>query len=150
MTELEALWDFPNPYEVRTRVNDDDIDGLNHTNNTVYVKWCEQTAWAHSVALGLDLEAYQALDRAMAIARSEFDYLAASRAGDEIAVGTWIVEWDKRLTMQRRFQVIRVGDGTTLLRASMRFVCIELSTGRPRRLPKEFIEGYGPVVLVQD
>ncbi len=147
MTELEALWDFPNPYEVRTRVNDDDMDGLNHTNNTVYVKWCEQTAWAHSVALGLDLEAYQALDRAMAIARSEFDYLAASRAGDEIAVGTWIVEWDKRLTMQRRFQVIRVGDGTTLLRASMRFVCIELSTGRPRRLPKEFIEGYGPVVL---
>ena len=150
MTELEALWDFPNPYEVRTRVNDDDMDGLNHTNNTVYVKWCEQTAWAHSVALGLDLEAYQALDRAMAIARSEFDYLAASRAGDEIAVGTWIVEWDKRLTMQRRFQVIRVGDGTTLLWASMRFVRIELSTGRPRRLPKEFIEGYGPVVLVQD
>ena len=65
-------------------------------------------------------------------------------------MGTWIVSWDVRLTMQRRFQVIRVGDGTTLLRATMRFVCIELSTGRPRRLPKEFIEGYGPVVLVQD
>ena len=150
MTDLAQLWDFPGPYELHTRVSDDDIDGLNHTNNTVYVKWCEQTAWAHSVALGLDLEAYQQLDRAMAITRSEFDYLAASRAGDEIAVGTWIVEWDKRLTMLRRFQVIRVDDGTTLLRAAMRFACIELSTGRPRRLPSEFIEGYGPVVLAAD
>ena len=144
------LWDFPGPYEMHTRVTEDDMDGLNHTNNTVYVKWCEQTAWAHSVALGLDLEAYQALDRAMAITRSEFDYLAASRAGDEIAVGTWIVEWDRRLTMRRRFQVIRVGDGATLLRAAMRFACIELSTGRPRRLPQAFIDGYGPVVLAKE
>lgn len=147
MTDLETLWDYPGPHEMHTTVLAADMDGLNHTNNTVYVKWCEQTAWAHSVALGLDLEVYRRLDRAMAITRSEFDYLAASRAGDEIAVGTWIVAWDRRLTMQRRFQAIRVDDGTTLLRAAMRFACIELSTGRPRRLPPEFIEGYGPAVL---
>lgn len=147
MTDLEALWDYPRPHEMQTRVAEQDMDGLNHTNNTVYVKWCEQTAWSHSVALGLDLDVYRELDRAMVITRSEFDYLAASRAGDEVAVGTWIVDWDKRLTMQRRFQVIRVGDGTTLLRAAMRFACVELSTGRPRRLPPEFIQGYGPAVL---
>jgi len=63
------------------------------------------------------------------------------------ALATWIVDWDRRLTMSRRFQVIRVEDGVTLLRAGMRFACIELSTGRPRRLPKEFVEGYGPAVL---
>ncbi len=38
-------------------------------------------------------------------------------------------------------------DGVTLLRGGMRFVCIELSSGRPRRLPQEFIDGYGPAVL---
>ena len=51
--------------------------------------------------------------------------------------------------MARRFQVIRVSDGVTLLRAAMRFACIELSSGRPRRLPPEFIAGYGPAVLEQ-
>lgn len=150
MTAPDTPWDYPGPFELRTAVRDEDIDGLNHTNNTVYVQWCEQTAWAHSVALGLDLDVYRRLDRAMAITRSEFDYLAASRAGDEVAVGTWIVEWDGRLTMRRRFQVIRVGDGTTLLRAAMQFACIELSTGRPRRLPPEFVAGYGPAVLAPD
>lgn len=101
------------------------------------------------MALGLDLERYRALDRAMAITYSEFHYLQASREGDEVAVATWITEWDRKLTMARRFQVIRVSDGVTLLRAAMRFACIELSSGRPRRLPPEFIAGYGPAVLEQ-
>jgi acyl-CoA thioester hydrolase len=123
-----------------------DIDGLNHTNNAVYVNWCEQAAWAHSVALGLDLESYQQLNRAMAITHSEYHYLQASREGEAVMIGTWIINWDRRLTMQRRFQVIRVDDGVTLLRGGMRFACIELSSGKPRRLPAEFIEGYGPAV----
>lgn len=125
----------------------EDIDGLEHTNNTVYVKWCEQVAWSHSVSLGLDLDCYRRLDRAMAITHSEFDYLQASREGDRVVAGTWIVDWDRKLTMQRHFQVIRPADGVTLLRGRMRFACIEVSSGRPRRLPQEFIEGYGPAVL---
>ena len=79
MPDLATLWDHPTPFILETRVNPEDIDGLNHTNNAVYVKWCEQVAWAHSVSLGLDLECYRALNRAMAIAHSEYDYLAASR-----------------------------------------------------------------------
>ncbi len=140
-------WDCPDPHILRTRVQAGDIDGLNHTNNAVYVNWCQQAAWSHSVALGLDLERYRALDRAMVITYSEFHYLQASREDDEVAVATWIVAWDRKLTMARRFQVIRVADGVTLLRAAMRFACVELSSGRPRRLPQAFIDGYGPAVL---
>ena len=147
--DLAELWDHPEPFTLETSVKPEDIDGLNHTNNTVYVKWCEQVAWAHSVSLGLDLDAYRAVDRAMAITYSEYNYLAASREGEEVTVATWITQWDRKLTMEREFQVIRHSDKTTLLRAGMRFACIELSSGRPRRLPPEFIDGYGPAVLTQ-
>lgn len=143
----QLLWDYPDPHLWRTRVHAGDIDGLNHTNNAVYVDWCQQAAWAHSVALGLDLQRYRELDRAMVITYSEFHYLQASQQDDEVAVATWIVAWDRKLTMTRRFQVIRVADGATLLRAAMRFACVELSSGRPRRLPQAFIDGYGPAVL---
>lgn len=146
MKTADELWDYPQPFTLATRVGPEDIDGLQHTNNTVYVKWCEQVAWAHSVALGLDLDSYQALDRAMAITRSEYDYLQASRVGDELLVGTWIEAWDRKLTMQRRFQILRPADGVTLLRGLMRFACIEISSGRPRRMPQAFIDGYGPAV----
>jgi acyl-CoA thioester hydrolase len=147
MNKPAVSWDHANPHILHTCVTASDIDGLNHTNNTVYVKWCEQVAWSHSVALGLDLDRYRALDRAMAITYSEYHYLQASREGDEVIAGTWIVSWDRKLTMERRFQVIRVNDGVTLLRAGMRFACIELSSGRPRRMPQEFLAGYGPAVL---
>lgn len=147
MNDTAVNWDYPTPYTRTSVVQPGDIDGLQHTNNTVYVKWCEQVAWAHSVSLGLDLDAYRNLDRAMAITHSEYHYLQASREGDEVIAGTWIVNWDRKLTMQRRFQVYRVSDGTCLLRGGMRFACIEISSGRPRRLPEEFVAGYGPAIL---
>jgi acyl-CoA thioester hydrolase len=148
--DLSELWDFPRPHTIHTRVMPEDIDGLEHTNNAVYVKWCEQVAWSHSVSLGLDLERYRELDRAMAITHSEFDYLLASREGDEVVAGTWIVSSDRRITMERRFQVIRLEDGATLLRAAMKFACIELSSGRPRRMPEAFLSGYGPAIITPE
>ena len=147
MTNLDPLWDHPNPHILHTQVTARDIDGLNHTNNAVYVQWCEQAAWSHSKALGLDLQRYRELDRAMAVTHSEYHYLQASREGEEIAIGTWIMDWDGKLSMTRHFQAIRIEDGITLLRGNVRFVCIELSTGKPRRLPSEFVSGYGPAVL---
>ena len=147
MIDPGDLWDHPRPHTLRTQVAAQDIDGLNHTNNAVYVNWCEQVAWSHSVELGLDLQRYRTLDRAMAIAHSEYDYLKASREGDEIVAATWIVSWDRKLSMTRNFQIVRPTDGATLLRATVRFVCIEISSGKPRRLPKEFLAGYGPAVL---
>ena len=46
-------WDVPAPFVQAVSPDDDDIDGLRHTNNAVYVRWCEATAWAHSASLGL-------------------------------------------------------------------------------------------------
>ncbi len=140
-------WDLPGPHTLEMEVGPGDIDGLQHTNNAVYVTWCERVAWAHSESLGLDLASYQRLNRAMVITRSEFDYLQASRLGDRVVAATWIVDWDRKLTMERHFQVVRADDGINLLRGKMKFACVDLANGRPRRLPPEFIEGYGPAVL---
>ncbi|MCY1183342.1 hypothetical protein D9M73_239530 [compost metagenome] len=82
----------------------------------------------------------------MAVVRHEIDYLAAAYEGDELQLATWIVDWDQRLKMTRHFQLKRPSDNTTLLRAQTTFVCIELSTGKPKRMPAEFIEGYGPAI----
>ena len=143
-------WDYPQPFVRRTAITADAIDALGHTNNTVYVRWCEEAAWEHSAALGLDIDAYRRLDRAMAVVEASYRYLRASYLGDSIDTATWIAHWDGRLTMTRYFQQRRVGDGATLLRAAVRFACIALSTGRPRRLPQAFIDGYGPAVLERD
>ena len=140
-------WDHPLPFTLQHHITGEDIDGLNHTNNTVYVKWCEKVAWAHSVALGLDLDAYRSLNRAMAITHANYHYLKASVEGQDIVAATWITDWDKKLTMKREFQIIRIEDGATLLRGKMKFACIDLTSGRPKRMPQEFLQGYAPAVL---
>ncbi|HLT04036.1 MAG TPA: thioesterase family protein [Pseudomonas sp.] len=140
-------WDLPDPYVLELEVVANDIDELGHANNAVYVRWMERCAWSHSQSLGLDLAAYRQLDRAMAIVRHEVDYLAAAYQGERLRMGTWIVESDHKLRMLRRFQLIRPADGVTLLRAQTTFACIELSTGRPRRMPAEFVEGYGQALV---
>ena len=140
-------WDLPTPFGIDLQVGADDIDGLGHANNAVYVSWLERCAWRHSQHLGLDLAEYRRLDRAMAVLRHEIDYLASAYEGEELQMATWIVESDHKLKMTRRFQLWRPSDATTLLRAQTTFVCIELSTGKPRRMPTEFVEGYGQALL---
>ncbi|MEG5263630.1 thioesterase family protein [Pseudomonas sp. JDS28PS106] len=141
------VWDQAEPFVIDLVVGAEDIDGLGHANNAVYVTWLERCAWRHSQHLGLDLSEYRRLDRAMAVVRHEIDYLASAYENDELQLATWIVDWDRRLKMARRFQLRRPADGATLLRAQTTFVCIELSTGRPKRMPNEFIEGYGQAMI---
>ncbi|XLX42214.1 acyl-CoA thioesterase [Ectopseudomonas mendocina] len=136
-------WELPAPFVIDIEVTAEGIDGLGHANNAVYVSWLERCAWRHSQFLGLDLVEYRRLDRAMAVVRHEIDYLASAYEGQQLQMGTWIVESDQRLKMDRRFQLVRPEDGATLLRAKTTFVCIELSSGRPKRMPVEFVEGYG-------
>src|SRR6478736_6020816 len=135
-------WDHPNPFTLAVSPQSGDIDGLNHTNNAVYVQWCEKVAWAHSEALGLNLADYQRLDRAMAIRRGEYDYLLPTFVDEELLLATWLLASDGKLTMERRFQLIRISDGATVLRGRWDLVCIELGSGRPRRMPAEFCEIY--------
>ncbi|MFZ3204557.1 MAG: acyl-CoA thioesterase, partial [Pseudomonas sp.] len=52
-------WDLANPFVIDINVVADDIDGLGHANNAVYVSWLERCAWRHSQYLGLDLAEYR-------------------------------------------------------------------------------------------
>ena len=141
-------WDLAAPpFVVDLQVDATEIDGLGHVNNAAYVSWLERCAWNHSVSLGLDLPEYQRLDRAMAIVRHEIDYLASAYLGQQLQVATWILESDHRFKMTRRFQIVRPADGVTLLRALTTFACIEMSSGKPKRMPVEFVEGYGVAVI---
>jgi acyl-CoA thioester hydrolase len=136
------VWDYPNPFTLLVQPQARDIDGLKHTNNAVYVQWCEKIGWAHSESLGLNLADYQRLDRAMAIRRGEYDYLLPTTLHEELTLGTWLLASDGKLTMERRFQLVRNVDQITLLRGRWDLVCIELSSGRARRMPPEFCQIY--------
>ena len=123
------------------------IDELGHVNNAVWVQWMEQVAVTHwrNVA-----EPGHQDDYFWVVVRHEIDYLSSGYQDDELVLGTWLVDWDRRLRMTRQFQLQRPADGVTLLRARTTFVCIELSSGKPRRMPPEFLAGYGQALPGED
>lgn len=143
---VNLVWDRPEPFVMQLRPAAADIDGLNHVNNAVYVQWCEQIGWKHSETLGLSIDDYRRLDRAMAIRHGAYDYLLPAFLDDQLLLGTWLTDSDGKLTMVRRFQLLRAGDGQTLMRGHWDLVCIEMSSGKARRMPAEFLEVYGRAV----
>jgi acyl-CoA thioester hydrolase len=140
-------WDRPTPFTLDFSVDSSHIDGIGHVNNAVYVDWCQQAGWSHSLALGLNLEDYRRLDAAMVIRRADYDYILSAYAGQECVMGTWLTASDGKLIMERQFQLQRKIDGKTLLRATWQLVSIRMSNGKPRRMPPEFIQGYGQAVV---
>lgn len=135
-------WDRPHPFCINLSVDSTHIDSLGHVNNVVYVSWLERCAWQHSNSLGLYLTDYHRLDRAMVVVRHELDYLASALLNDQLIMATWVIECDLRLKVRRQFQLTRPTDGRTLLRAYTQFACIELSTGKPKRMPALFSDVY--------
>lgn len=136
-------WLLPNPFLCQWQVMPEQIDHYQHANNVAYVSQLEITSWKHSNQLGLTIDQYKELDRGLAISRHEINYLAAAHMHDLIDCATWIVECDNRLKLARQFQFIRRSDQLTLLTARTEFVCIALSSGKPKRMPKEFSDVYG-------
>ncbi|MGM0563088.1 MAG: acyl-CoA thioesterase [Pseudomonadota bacterium] len=142
-------WDWPSPFTLEVEVKDDQIDLLGHTNNCEYLKWCEMMAWAHSEHLGLGIREYRELGYGMAAVHTELDYLAATFAGEKLAVATWVRQCD-RISLTRHYQIIRPVDAVVVLRAHTRFVCVDLESGKVRRMPPAFVTGYAEKTGLKD
>ena len=74
--------------------------------------------------------------------RADYDYLLPTVLGEELTLATWLCASDGKLTMERRFQLIRAHDQVTVLRGHWDLVCIEVSSARVRRMPAEFCAVY--------
>ena len=129
-------------YQTQVQVSSEQIDGLGHVNNVVYLQWVEQVAWQHSQQLGLDLVAYQRLDAAMVAREHRLTYKAACFLHDQLELRTWLADGDL-LNLYRHYQFVRLSDQRVVFEGVTRWVCIQLSTGRPMRMPIAFQQAYG-------
>lgn len=134
-------------YRIVRTVDQSDIDGLGHTNNTVYINWCEQAAWEHSASLGLSLSHYQTLGYAMAVTRAVFDYRKATYKGEILTIETWLSSIEKKVRMKRHFRITLETSQQLVGEGVWDFACIRLSDGRPSRMPKEFVEVYSAAIV---
>ena len=148
MSLQDLNWDYPEPHIILLNAAYDEADGYGHINNSVYLQWLDRCVWDHCNAVKMDPGFCREINRGFAATRHEIDYLASAYPGDRIAVANWVTLNDGRLRAERRFQIIRLGDERTLLRARSYYVCTDLTTGRPVRMPQEFKTGFNVLPTV--
>lgn len=79
--------DFRKPFELPVIATADDIDGLGHVNNTVYLRWVQEVAIAHWSKIATP---EQQAEMVWMVLRHEIDYKSAARLNDELILKTWI------------------------------------------------------------
>ena len=137
-------WDHPNPFVHHVTVDGSAIDRMNHVNNVKYLEYLEAAAWAHTEHLGMSWDLYERLGVGVVAHRTEIDYLRAALLGEELEIATWCSENDGKLRLTRQYQIRRPADDATLVRATTYWISVDLKSGRPKRMPAEFVLAYQP------
>lgn len=147
-TSLSTLkWLHPHPFISEWEIGAAHIDHYQHTNNIAYLARLESLAWEHSSMLGLHFCDYQDLNAAMVITQHELNYHLPSHLGDTLVCATWIVSCDKKFRLSRQFQYINPVSGKTIFSAKTHFVCVSLSSGKPKKMPTAFKDIYGKALI---
>jgi acyl-CoA thioester hydrolase len=133
-------------FEYTHRVQPEDVDGVGHVNNVVYVRWLQDAAIAHSAAQGWPAKAYRELGRGWVVRSHFIEYLSPALPDDTVVVRTWVADM-KRVTSRRRYEITRQGDPQLIARAETQWAFVNFSNHQPLRVPPEIV---GAFEVVQD
>ena len=120
----------PTPYRVSITVAPEDIDRQGHVNNVTFVRYVQDAAVAHWGALA-PAEAREAFT--WVVRRHEVEYLKPAFLGDDLEARTWVGS-PTAATWDRFTEIVRLGDGVTVVKARTVWVLLDSSGGRPRRV----------------
>ena len=131
-------------FDLRISVQPEHIDVLGHVNNVIYVQWMQDVAAAHIETLGLGVAQYLELKHAMVAVEHHVQYRKAALAGDEIILRTWLDDINALYSF-RQYAFYREKDQSILFLGNTKWACIEIATGRPKRMSPSFIQAYQPI-----
>jgi acyl-CoA thioester hydrolase len=120
-----------------------ECDAYSHVNNSNYVRYMQEAAFAASAAAGYDDNRYHEMGVIWLIRDTEVEYLKPLRYGDTASVTTWV--GDFRRVRSRRMYEIHSQDGNGLLaRGSTDWVLLDRDTFRPVTIPEEMKAAFFP------
>ncbi len=115
-----------------------DIDELGHVNNAVWVRWIQDMATAHWVAVA---SAEHATAYIWVVVRHEIDYLGNIGLGQSVTGRTWISDQPKGARFDRNVEFVGAS-GKVIVRAKTTWVMLDRATGRVARVRPEVSQPF--------
>lgn len=117
-----------------------DIDELGHVNNAVWVKWIQDVATAHWMAVAdpADVAAH-----VWVVVRHEIDYLGNVGPGETVTARTWISDPPRGARFDRNMEFVNAA-GKAVVRARTTWALIDKASGRVARVPHALAARFMP------
>ena len=131
-------------FDLNIQVLPEHIDLLGHVNNVLYVHWMQDVATAHIEQLGLGLAQYLQLKHAMVAVEHHVQYRKAAFEGEDLILRTWLDDLNTLYSF-RQYVFYRPKDQSILFVGQTKWACIEIESGRPKRMSPSFTQAYQPI-----
>lgn len=132
----------PRPYVMTMPVEWRDIDEMQHLNNAAALHYLEEAGVRAPGAFGWPMQrCAEELNLGFFLHSMRIEYAGQPQHGDSLRVMTWLSDV-KGASFYRHFRAERESDGDLMLRARSRYAFVDLTSGRPRRPPVEFLTDF--------
>lgn len=136
-------------YNTHLRVRWQDIDSAGMVNNPVYLEYIEAAGFRAVAHFGWPFQRMQQAGFGVLLRKTHIRYVQPARLDDELEISTWASQV-RRSTAVRHYAIRRAQDGELLAEANCLGVWVDLASGRPIRIPPEFMESFAPNLVTAD
>jgi acyl-CoA thioester hydrolase len=112
-----------------------------HVSNIEYLRWMQEAATEHTASEGWTLERYREHHTIWVVRKHTIEYNRPAFAGDLLSLHTWISSVTECQSI-RRYLLTKAGERRVLASAETLWVCIDTESGRPKRVPQEFLSAF--------
>ena len=119
-------------------------DENHHVNNVEYVRMLQESAIAHTRQNGWAPDELHARGWTWVVRSHFIEYLQPCRAGEEIALYTWVANF-RKIRSLRKYRFVRVSDGAVLANAQTEWAFLDFRKGRPVAIPPEVLAAYAVI-----
>jgi len=125
-------------YDKNIIVTEDDLDDMNHVNNVRYLKWVQDIAKEHWLALAPEsfIKNY-----AWVVLSHHIEYKNAALLNDPIKIQTFVTK-SEGVTSIRVVEMHHLETCKLIAKAESNWCLLNAKTGRPTRIPKEITDMF--------
>jgi YbgC/YbaW family acyl-CoA thioester hydrolase len=121
--------------EIRVMYFDTDAGGVVH--NIAYLRFIETARTLLAIQMGMSFEEIARTGIHPVVTRTEVDYKRPAKLGETLRIEGRVVEWSG-IRFWVEFEVLRHSDSALLVSCRQALALVDVSTGKPVRLPAGF------------
>jgi acyl-CoA thioester hydrolase len=133
----------PDVFSMRRRVTWGDLDMTRQVGDATLLEYVEACGFGVIAAHDWPAARMAAQGFAIILRRHQVEHVASAALDDEVEIATWASDI-KRVSATRHYTIRRVADGTLLTRVDTLGVWVDLKSGRPIRIPSDFLADFAP------